>query len=86
MDYYCTKHMPMVQQKLGAACKRVEIDQGLGGPTPGSPPTYSALCHLYFDSVPAFQAAFGPHTDEIMGDIPNYTNVQPIVQVSELKS
>jgi uncharacterized protein (TIGR02118 family) len=86
MNYYCSKHMPMVQQKLGAACKRVEIDQGLGGPTPGSRPAYSAMCHLYFDSVPAFQAAFGPHTNEIMGDIPNYTNVQPIVQLSELKS
>jgi uncharacterized protein (TIGR02118 family) len=86
MEYYCKKHMPMVQQRLGAACKRVEIDQGLGGPAPGSPPTYSALCHLYFDSVPAFQTAFGPHTNEIMGDIPNYTNVQPIIQVSELKS
>jgi uncharacterized protein (TIGR02118 family) len=86
MDYYCKKHIPMVQQKLGTACKRVEIDEGVGGPTPGSRPTYAAMGHLYFDSVPAFQTAFAPHTNEIMGDIPNYTNVQPIIQVSELKS
>ena len=31
MAYYCTKHIPMVRQKLGAACKRAEIDQGLAG-------------------------------------------------------
>jgi len=31
MDYYCNSHIPMVQEKLGAACKSVAIDQGLGG-------------------------------------------------------
>jgi uncharacterized protein (TIGR02118 family) len=41
--------------------------------------------HLYFDSVEAFQAAFSPHAGAIMGDIPNYTNVQPTIQVSEVK-
>jgi uncharacterized protein (TIGR02118 family) len=43
------------------------------------------LAHLAFDSVDAFQAAFGPHAAAIMGDIPNYTNVQPVVQISEVK-
>jgi uncharacterized protein (TIGR02118 family) len=46
----------------------------LAGATPGSPPTFTAMGHLYFDSVEAFQAAFGPHAGEIMGDIPNYTS------------
>jgi hypothetical protein len=32
-----------------------------------------------------FQAAFGPHPAAIMGDIPNCTNVQPVVQISEVK-
>jgi len=41
--------------------------------------------HLYFDSVEAFQAVFGPHAGPIMDDIPNYTNVQPTIQVSEVK-
>jgi uncharacterized protein (TIGR02118 family) len=86
MDYYCTSHMPMVRQKLGAACKRVEVEQGVGGGTQGSQPTYVAMGHLYFDSVPAFQSAFGPHSQEIMGDIPNYTNLQPIIQISEVKN
>jgi hypothetical protein len=33
----------------------------------------------------AFQTAFGPHAGAIMGDIPNYTNVQPTIQVSEVR-
>src|SRR4030067_1560463 len=61
MAYYCNKHIPMVQQKLGAACKHVNVEQGLSGGQPGSKATYIAMGHLYFDSVEAFQTAFGPH-------------------------
>jgi uncharacterized protein (TIGR02118 family) len=85
MDYYCSKHIPMVQQKLGAVCKRTDVEQGLAGIVPGSQPTYIAMCHLYFDSVEAFQNAFGPHAKTIMGDMPNYTDTQPTMQISEVK-
>jgi uncharacterized protein (TIGR02118 family) len=36
MDYYCKSHIPMVQQKLGAACKGVAVEHGLSAATPGS--------------------------------------------------
>jgi uncharacterized protein (TIGR02118 family) len=85
MDYYCKSHIPMVQQKLGAACKGVAVEHGLSGATPGSRPTFVAMGHLYFDSAEAFQAAFGPHAQEIMADIPNYTDIQPTIQLSEVK-
>jgi uncharacterized protein (TIGR02118 family) len=85
IDYYCNRHMPMVKQKCGPALKSMAVEHGLAGGTPGSEPTYAAMGHLYFDSVEAFQASFGPHAKEILGDIPNYTNVQPVVQVSEVK-
>jgi hypothetical protein len=35
--------------------------------------------------VAAFQGAFGPHAAAIMADIKNYTNVQPVIQISEVK-
>jgi uncharacterized protein (TIGR02118 family) len=85
MDYYCKSHIPMVQQKLGAACKRVAIEGGLSGATPRSRPAFVAMGHLYFDSAEAFEAAFGPHAKEIMADIPNYTDIQPTIQISEVK-
>ena len=85
MAYYCNQHIPMVKKKLGGACKRVEVDQGLGGAQPGSKPAFVAVCHLLFDSVEAFQKAFAPHADSIMGDIPNYTDIQPIIQLNEVK-
>ncbi len=85
MKYYCEKHMPMVKQKLGSACKSIAVEQGLAGGGPGKPPSYVAMGHIYCESVEAFQAAFGPHTREIMADIPNYTSIQPIIQISEVK-
>jgi uncharacterized protein (TIGR02118 family) len=85
MAYYLEKHMPMVRQKLGAACKGTAVEQGIGGGAPGAPPTYIAMGHLLFDSAEAFQSAFAPHAAAIMGDIPNYTKIQPIIQVSEVK-
>ena len=42
--------------------------------------------HLYFDSTDAFQTAFAPHAQSILADIPNYTNTQPTIQISEVSS
>ena len=85
MNYYCEKHMPMVQQKLGSACKRVSVEQGIAGMAPGAPAAFVAMGHLYCDSAEAFQAAFAPHAQDIMGDIPNYTDIEPTIQISEVK-
>jgi uncharacterized protein (TIGR02118 family) len=85
MAYYVQKHMPMVRQKLGAACKGVFVEQGVAGAAAGTPPTYVAMGHILCDSAEAFQAAFTPHATEIMGDIPNYTAIQPIIQISDVK-
>lgn len=85
MNYYVTKHLPMVQKKLGKVLKSVAAEQGIAGGTPGTPAPYVAVGHLLFDSVEAFQSAFAPHADAIMADVPNYTNVQPTIQISEVK-
>ncbi len=85
MSYYCAKHIPLVRQLLGSALNKVEVDEGIAGLAPGAPPTYFALGHLYFDSTAAFQEAFAPNAAQIVGDIPNYTNVQPTIQISSIK-
>ena len=85
INYYCKTHIPLVQRLLGPALKGVAVEQGVAGGTPGSAPPYLAIGQLQFDSAEAFQASFGPHAQEIMSDIPNYTNVQPVIQISEVK-
>jgi uncharacterized protein (TIGR02118 family) len=85
MGYYLGKHMPLVQQKLGAACKSMAVEQGISGASPGSAPAYVAMGHMYFDSLEAFQTAFAPAADALIADIPNYTDIQPVFQISEVK-
>ena len=85
LNYYCEKHIPMVQQRLGAICKRITVEHGVAGMTPGSAPAFRVVAHIYCDSAEAFQAAFAPHASAIMGDIPNYTDIEPTIQLSDVK-
>ena len=83
-EYYRDQHMPMVKRKMGDACEYYTVDKGLAGGAPGAPPTYIGMCHIFSKSVEAFQAGFGPHAKEIMADIPNYPDVAPVMQISEV--
>jgi uncharacterized protein (TIGR02118 family) len=84
--YYREQHMPMFAARLGAACRHYSVEQGIDGGAPGVPAPYVALCHVIADSAEAFQAAFRPHAKEIMKDVPNYTDLRPVMQVSEVVS
>ena len=84
MDYYCNKHVPMVSGLLGDAIKGATIEKGLSGATPDMEPQFVASGHIYFESVEAFQQSFGANADAIMGDIPNYTNIEPSILISEV--
>ena len=83
-DYYKTKHLPMIIEALGDALKGLELDLGLASRAPGEPAPYVAIAHLKFDSVASFQESFGPHAETFAADIKNYSNVQGVLQISEL--
>ncbi|MEQ1947921.1 MAG: EthD family reductase [Bryobacteraceae bacterium] len=85
MDYYLNTHIPLVKRSLGAACKGISVDQGLAGGAPGSPATYHVVCEIIFDSIADMDAVMSQHGATLMADVPNYTNLQPSVQVSEVK-
>ena len=82
--YYRDTHMPLLKKRMGDACLRYTIDKGIAGGAPGSAATYVGMCHVFCDSVDSFQQAFGPHADEILSDIANYTDLQPLIQISEV--
>lgn len=85
MDYYLNQHIPLVRLKMGAAIKGMSVAQGLIGAQPGTEAAYRVIFSMLFDSAEAFAGAFGPAAAEIQGDIPRYTNLAPIIQVSEVK-
>ena len=83
-DYYFESHLPLVSRLLGDSVIGATVEKGLGGGEPGSSAPFHLLANLYFDSMESFQNAFGPNVPEIMGDLPNFTNIEPVVQVSEV--
>jgi len=85
VDYYLTVHMPMAARLLGAAVKDISIEIGIGGGVPGTPAPYAAIVGFTCDSVDAFIAAFMPVAGQLQGDIPNYTDIEPVVQISEIR-
>lgn len=81
LDYYVKKHMPLVAsrgQDLG-----LQSYQVLRGLEVGGKPAYHVVAHLIVSSVQAFQSGMETHGAEIMGDIPNYTDIRPVIQFSE---
>lgn len=86
LDYYVEKHMPMSIELLSAhpGFKGVSVEHGLGGAIPGTAAAYVAMCHFLFGSVEDFMAAFTPHAEILQGDMPNYTDIEPVIQVSEV--
>ncbi len=83
-DYYVTKHIPLVRDRLGSALKDFRAVNGLSGGQPGTAPEFRFMAHLTFDSAEAMGAGLGQHGEELFADVPNFTDIQPIVQVSEI--
>ncbi len=85
LDYYAQKLMDLVASRLKPmGMLRWEVDKGIATATPGDPAPFVAIGHLYFNSLEEFQKAFGTHAQEIMADIPNFTDIEPQFQISEV--
>ena len=76
--------MPLLKSRMGDTCKSYTVDKGIAGGAPGAPATYIGMCHIFCNSVEDFQKGFGPHSKEILGDIKNYTDLSPVIQISEV--
>jgi uncharacterized protein (TIGR02118 family) len=85
MDYYENKHMPMVAGLLGKNLKFYEIDKGIAGRTPTDKVPYLAVGYFYIQNVDEYNKAIAQNRDVVISDIKNYTNIQPVVQISEVR-
>lgn len=85
MDYYEKKHMPMVAEFLGKNLKFYEIDKGIAGRTFNEKVPFLAIGYFYINDVAEYNKAIAQNRDAIISDFKNYTNIQPVVQISEIK-
>lgn len=84
MEYYETKHMPMVAGYLGENLVKYTIEKGIASGIPNTPLPFMAIGIFYVKSLSDYQAAIAPNRDTIRKDFANYTNITPIILVSEV--
>ena len=83
MDYYLTSHIPLVDKLWGDKLISVRAVKGIATPDPATPAPYQVMAILEMESPEVMQQLITEHGQEVMGDIPNFTDVSPAVQISE---
>ena len=86
LDDYVDKHMPFSIKLLSThpGYRGYSAERGINGLVPGEETAYTVICYFLFDSIDSFNAALAPHAAVLQGDAPNFTDIQPIFQVSEV--
>jgi uncharacterized protein (TIGR02118 family) len=82
--YYVERHVPLVRRLVGDSLKGASVSRGLASIAPGQPAPFVLVADFLFESVDTFQAAFGPHAQQIMADVPNFTDIAPQIFISEV--
>ena len=83
-QYYAEKHMQMAREAFkGHGLVDIRVDKGFVGPKPKSPPIYACIGTLTFETMDGYKAAFREHGAKLFEDIPNFTDIEPVVQVNE---
>ena len=81
--YYKNSHMKLVQERLNPlGMLGCEVDAGIPG-MDDQPPPYLAIGYLFFETAEQFHSAFAKVGEELVSDVPNYTNIQPVILISD---
>ena len=84
IDYYRTTHMELVKKNLKHfGLIKTEVDKGVSGGG-DQPAPYICIGNLYFYSQDGYDRGIAEAGPILRGDIPNFTNVTPIRQISEI--
>ena len=83
MDYYLGSHFDLVGKLWGDNLISARAVKGIGTPDPDTPAPYQVMAILEIESMDVLHQMIEEHGEEVMGDIPNFTDTAPIVQISE---
>lgn len=86
-EYYQGKHIPATIEVLRnhPDFNGVFVERGLSGVSKDSEAAFVAACHITFTTQKGFLEAFMPHAAELQADVPNYTDIEPVVQFSKIE-
>lgn len=83
-DYYRDQHVPMVVKELAGTVRSWGVERGVSDGSPDGAAPFVGSCWFVADSLDAWAAAFGAKSEQILGDIPNYTDIAPVMQIAEI--
>jgi len=76
-DYYVNEHIPLVKDKLGGAgMTAFSASRGIAGRPIDVPPPFFMVTTLTFPDEETLKSALAT-ADEVVADIPNFTDVEP---------
>lgn len=82
-DYYTSRHVPLIGERWGTmGLTGAQVLKGVASPDGGAP-GHLLTAMLTFESLEALQSAVAAHGAEIIGDIANFTDLQPNIQIDE---
>jgi uncharacterized protein (TIGR02118 family) len=85
LNYYTSRHLPLVRRLLepmGMRSLTYVTERALDPAAPHQ--AYRLIAELRFDDMATTQAALAAHGAETQADIPNFTDVAPIIMIGEL--
>lgn len=76
--------MPMVMDRLKSHSMTGWRVVKLTSKADGSPAPYSIQCSLELEDEKELQKGLGTYGSEILGDVPNFSNKEPILMVGDV--
>ena len=84
-DYFVGTPRALVHRELDPlGMGSFEQDKGISSADPNAPAPFVGIAHLSFNTVDEVHEAFKAAGRAVMGDIPNYTDIAPAIQISEV--
>ncbi len=85
MAYFLSDHLALVKRLLTpCGLVRVEVDKGINAGPQGDQAPYAVIAHLIFDNPETMQEGLKKHDPELAADTPEYTDIKPVFQISEM--
>jgi len=75
----------MVAGFIGKNLRFYEIDKGIAGRAPNDKVPFLVIGYFYINDIAEYNKAIVQNRDAVVSDFKNYTNIQPVVQISEIK-
>ncbi len=83
-DYYKNVHLPLVSEKLKPfGLRRMEVIRGIAAMA-GAPAPFFTISNYYFDEADQFFDGMAAVGTAIIEDIPQYTTIDPLIQLGGL--